>query len=388
MNNYFENKTILLISPETWGPVKVSKHHYANYLAKANQVYFFNPSLPAKIRFGKFKVQFEKISPGLTLVSYSNVLPRLNGLPKFIQKLVYKYQAKKIQKAIKKEIDIVWTFDPYRYWDQKVWKANYRIYHSVDVHFSKGFENIMAQTSDCVFINSEILRNNLEMSNPKVFKINHGADIDQLSQNPNKKIQLPGENQLKAGLVGNFNHNIDFDLIVQIAKLNPDIDFTMIGPYQSNNLGITGNDIFDQITEIKKLPNVFFIGSINSDLIKTYLNTLDINLVLYKESKTWSKNNTTLDGIIINPHKIMAYLYSGKLIVSSYIFEYSEGYNELILMSNKNAELPEIIKQAALNIKHYNGEPLMRQRRQIALDNSYPNQIEKISSILQSNHKN
>ena len=162
----------------------------------------------------------------------------------------------------------------------------------------------------------------------------------------------------------------------------------MIGPYQSNNLGITGNDIFDQITEIKKLPNVFFIGSINSDLIKTYLNTLDINLVLYKESKTWSKNNTTLDGIIINPHKIMAYLYSGKLIVSSYIFEYSEGYNELILMSNKNAELPEIIKQAALNIKHYNGEPLMRQRRQIALDNSYPNQIEKISSILQSNHKN
>ena len=61
MNNYFENKTILLISPETWGPVKVSKHHYANYLAKANQVYFFNPSLPAKIRFGKFKVQFENL---------------------------------------------------------------------------------------------------------------------------------------------------------------------------------------------------------------------------------------------------------------------------------------------------------------------------------------
>ncbi len=37
-------KTILLISPESWGKSFVSKHHYAVELAKkGNIVYFLNP---------------------------------------------------------------------------------------------------------------------------------------------------------------------------------------------------------------------------------------------------------------------------------------------------------------------------------------------------------
>lgn len=40
----FNNKTILIISPEPWGKMMISKHHYALELAKlGNEVYFLNP---------------------------------------------------------------------------------------------------------------------------------------------------------------------------------------------------------------------------------------------------------------------------------------------------------------------------------------------------------
>ena len=38
------NKTILIISPQAWGKMFLSKHHYAIELAKrGNAVYFLNP---------------------------------------------------------------------------------------------------------------------------------------------------------------------------------------------------------------------------------------------------------------------------------------------------------------------------------------------------------
>ena len=382
MSDFLENKTILIISPEAWGPVKVSKHHYATYLSKKNKVYFLNPSKKSRLKNFKFEITIEELSPTLSLINYSNLLPKLNSLPKSIQYLIYKYQGKKIQQFIASKIDIVWTFDPYRYWDQRIWQDAFKIYHSVDVHFSKGFEHILAASSNLVFINSEILRANLMQHNPHIYKINHGADIDALAQTHTITPYLPGYNCYKAGLVCNFNNNIDYLLIRSIAKANPTIDFIMVGPYKSNNLGNTHNQIDDEIEQTKAMNNVFFIGSIESESIITYLQLFDINLVLYKESKTWSQSNTTLDGIIINPHKIMAYLYSGKLIVSTYIHEYATGYDDIILMSNKNNEIVQLVSSAVERLSYFNSPELRNKRTSIAIENSYDNQLKKIERII------
>jgi len=45
----FTNKTIFILSPQPWGKMHISKHHYAIELAKkGNLIYYFNP--PAKKR--------------------------------------------------------------------------------------------------------------------------------------------------------------------------------------------------------------------------------------------------------------------------------------------------------------------------------------------------
>ncbi len=94
-------KTILLISPEGWGQNFVSKHHYAAYLAKHCTVYFLNPvSASNKTILGSVHGEIKPISKNLFTVSYQNIIPKLNAFPKFIQSIIYKKQAKQIQKLI------------------------------------------------------------------------------------------------------------------------------------------------------------------------------------------------------------------------------------------------------------------------------------------------
>ena len=138
-----EGKNILLISPEAWGKNFVSKHHVAKYLSKYNQVYFLDPAIGSnKNPFGKLTVETEDISDSLKVMRYKNLLPKLNDLPKSLQAKTYAKQAKQIQEIIEiDKFDFVWSFDPFRYWNLKWFVADHYVYHTVDVHFSKCFED-------------------------------------------------------------------------------------------------------------------------------------------------------------------------------------------------------------------------------------------------------
>jgi hypothetical protein len=154
-----KNKTILLISPEAWGANFVSKHHYAASLAKDNIVFFLEPVKSSKVDpFGHVNVNVVKVNENLFRIDYKNLLPRLNNLPRFVQRILYKKQAKQIQGSLKiNEFDVVWSFDPYRFWDLNWFKTKKKIYHAVDVHRAK-FEKDIAQSADLVVIVSQFLR--------------------------------------------------------------------------------------------------------------------------------------------------------------------------------------------------------------------------------------
>ena len=105
--------------------------------------------------------------------------PKLNDLPKFLQRQIYKKQAKQIAEALNIEaIDIVWSFDPYRFFDQNAWPVKTKIYHTVDVHFKPCFETDMANSSDLVLLSSELLRAKLAPFNNNIHYTGHAADLD------------------------------------------------------------------------------------------------------------------------------------------------------------------------------------------------------------------
>ncbi|MCH2233038.1 MAG: hypothetical protein MK078_02210 [Crocinitomicaceae bacterium] len=367
-------KKILIISPEAWGNNHVSKHHYAKYLSKENEVYFLNPPTGFKrFSFKNLDVQLSIVEENIKTISYKNLIPKLNNSPKYIQEKIYKKMAETIQDEIRVDhFDIVWSFDPYRYFNQRVWKAKKYIYHTVDVHFRKCFEADIAYTSDLVLLSSELLRENLRPFNSNIIYSGHGADIDAFEKSEMIN-DLPGSNGIKAGLVGNFNNNVDYDLIEKIALHNKGIDFIFIGPYKDNNLGNDTKSVAEKVDHLKMLKNVYFIGSVPSSKIINYLQSLDINMVLYREDKRH---------IIINPHKMMGYFYSGKITVSTWFNEYSNSSPELMLMAENNNQLPQLIEEIAQNISVHNSSENIEFRREFALRNSYDNKLESIAEFL------
>jgi len=360
-----KNKTILLISTEAWGTNFVSKHHYANYLAKNNNVYFLNPVLSSKINpFGKTNVEVKQIKENLVQVNYQNLLPKLNRLPKLIQQYVFKQQAKQIQIYLGiNKFDIVWSFDPYRFWNQRVWNADKKVYHTVDFHPKSRTEmDIINSSTLALSISSHIPSKKItKQHNIKI--INHGfhnANLTRVDTN------IPGKNKLKAVYVGNVANLLDKNRLNQLAVNHADIDFILIGPNSNSNLSIVNKENNSSFTN-----NVFCLGEIKANLIDSYLKNCNINLLLLKD-RLGIKN--------INSHKLMHYFNSGNVTISDYLLDYEK--KNILDMAKTTKEFENLFNKTVANLEYYNSEKLKKERKKYALDNSYVNKIEEITKLL------
>ncbi|NOQ74479.1 MAG: hypothetical protein GQ574_20885 [Crocinitomix sp.] len=370
------NKVILLISPEPWGKNFVSKHHYANYLAKNNTVYFLNPASSfSKNPFGTVQCVTTKIKANLIQVDYVNLLPRLNNLPKAIQKATYKKQAKQIQKACGVEkFDLVWSFDPNRYFDQTVWIAEKTIYHTVDFHPNSGFEKDIVLTSDLFIGVTELVLKDHETYR-KGIEINHAADVEGFAKTT--EVKLPGTNSIRAIYTGNFHRHIDYDLLRDLATANPDVDFMMIGPTTGSNLASKNTIELNELSELKQISNLHFIGTVAPEELQSYLSKCHINLVLFKKEN---------EKIHCSPHKLMGYFYSGNVTLSNYIDAHKNTSEDIIIMAKNSVDTLTKFKTIKNNLVAYNHVDLAKKRKEFALENSYPNKIAAINALIIQHH--
>ena len=99
------NKNILLISPEPWDHIFVSKHHYAVHLAKrGNKVFFLNPPVSKSgVACTAFAEVFE--------VNYSGFPIGVRFYPLFMQKVIMARVYQTIEKLCSAVFDVVWSFD-------------------------------------------------------------------------------------------------------------------------------------------------------------------------------------------------------------------------------------------------------------------------------------
>lgn len=366
-------KIVFLISPEYWGNNFVSKHHYANYLSAKYLVYFIQP--PSKWSFKNIfstNIETKAINPNLLLVEMANILPRLNYLPKFVQDILFKIQAKRILGALKiKNPFIVWSFTPMIYWNLNIWNATKKIYHTVDFHPAK-FEKHTCESADIVVSVTDLVSQPILQYKPIIYNLGHGADIDSFVKANLNEVVLPGANRIKAGYVGNFHNQINYDLLKQLALRNLNIDFIMVGPYGKSNLSHFNTISNEDFEELKAMKNVFFIGSVPSNKLMSYLLHFDINLVLFKDDKKI---------IHCNPHKMMGYFYAGGITVSNFLDEYKDK-RHLLLMADEEKEIEGLFKYAAENLEDLNSEEKKLRRRKFAEANSYALKIEEIENLL------
>ena len=366
----FKSKNIVILSPEDWGENLLSKHLYAKELSKNNKVFFIH-TVPHTLQ--KELINIKLINNNLILIHLKRIARGATKLPPFLIDIQNHFLIKNILKKIKlQHIDIVWSFDQSKFQNLNQFKALHKIFNPVDfIEDARPFLNRISNTADIVLSVSQSILDHLETVTPKYF-INHG--LDEIFTHKIKNDTLPifiEPNKINVGYVGNLQMKfIDWNNLIKIVKLNPNLNFVFIGPDQKSNLG--GKKKYKQIEIIKSLPNTHFTGILSKKELQNSFSFFDIFLLCY--------NNKKYPIQVSNSHKILEYLSSGKVILSNFTSTYKN--SSLIEMVNDNSFLPERMKEIANDIKNYNKPEKYDKRINFAINNLYFKQLERIEKIL------
>ena len=349
-----KNKNILLISPEPWEHIFVSKHHYATHLAaRGNKVYFLNPPTAQKLTMTETKYK------GMFLLDYIGFVKGLRVFPKFIQRRLMRKKFNELQEQCKTSFDIVWSFDNSVFFDFDALPGNVlKICHIVDLN--QNFETARAaSTADVCFGTTKHIVKRLGQYNNNTHFINHGYNAVKQPE----EIRLIGKNQVKVVYAGNLDiAYIDWITINKIVKNTPTVDFLFIGKKE------TENTIFKQ-------SNVYHLGVLPAHQLPSYYMRADVLMLCYN-AEEYSQQ-------LANPHKMMEYLGSGKTVLATKTLEYEGIANKgLIAMSNKNEEFSSLFHTLMNDLENWNSDEKSQQRITYALDNTYDKQIDKIEALI------
>ncbi len=365
-------KTILLISPQAWGPVFVSKHHYAIALEQLGyNIYFLNPPNKNDKPVIEITKPYENKNLFVVAASFSD-----NLFLRYHANIIYAVLVKAwIKRVLKKlpAIDIVWCFETNIFRDLSIFKKSKRIFHVVDPVNEK--LTGVAKTADLtVCISNRILKQFDGMQVKKIF-INHALSAIAIQQS--KAIDLTNYRppaRPRVGYIGNLSRAIIDTRVIQAIVLdNPAIDFHFWGPGTESNLG---GETLILIESLQHLKNVFFHPPIPSAELIDTIRDMDIFLLAYKNIEG------VYDGS--NSHKLLEYLATGKVVVATYIDQYSAAtFYSLLQMSRdgENDKLPAVFKSVAGDIAFWNTSDNMQKRRDFATGQSYTTNATRILAL-------
>ncbi len=370
-----KNKTIIILSPEKWGKMYISKHHYAIELAKrGNTVYF--TTINSNIKAVKIiKSDFDN----LFLVSYNTFFPyNLKFHFRALFNFLMKFQIRRILKKIAKPINIVWCFEFNIYSNLELFNADLTIFHPVDpIVFD--YQIQPAKSADIIFSVSEKILSNFAHINVPKKMINHGVESQfEALANSSYKIK---NNKISVGYFGNLLRPIiDHRFIRTIINEHPKIEFHFWGSLNSESNNIGGNsdvEVISFIDYLQKQKNVVLYGVTEKEKLISDIaqNQIDVFILVYSDIVGQSDRS--------NAHKLIEYLATGKVIVAN-LFSTYKGFDDLMVMPKDNNDLmlPSLFTKVINNLAHYNSLKLQQKRIKFALDNTYSKQIERIEEYI------
>lgn len=373
------NKTILILSPQAWGKMFLSKHHYAIELARrGNKVYFLNPPRQEPGKAG-VTITPSVVDKNLLLIDHGLWFPynlKFHLLPVF--HFLMRGHIKKLLRAIGEPVDIVWSFDlgnlyPFGHFPAGV----FRLFHPVDeplnrtaIDSGKGCQVVFSVTQEI-------------LEKYRVFKapghlINHGlADSFLIPVDVHRHTADPP----RVGMSGNLlRGDIDRETFLQVIRDNPRVLFECWGSFsaaQSNIAGDNDDATRQFITSLQAMPNVTLHGAVSTDRLAAAIHDMDVFLICYDIKKDQSGGT--------NYHKIMEYLSTGKVIVSNNVtaFKDREDLIQMVRERDNNHELPALFKKVIDNLGQFNGPHLQQHRIDYSRDNTYRAQLGRIETLLE-----
>ena len=353
-----KDKQILIISPQNWNTRKVSKHHYAREFAKSAEVYFLNPPNYGFLNQG---IKLKEISDNLIVVDF--ILP----IPKFFKfkwNNVFRFFVSRFVAKLKTKIghiDFLWNFDNGTYFkEEALFDTAVKVFHPVDDFQITMDYNYLSY--DIGFAVSPDILYKVPIKN-KLF-INHGV-IDLYLDDKKKQIVKPKIKPHKAVYVGNLSIRfLDIITMEKVITEHNDILFEFIGDYDVKT---------DFIKFLEAQKNVKLLGPIYGKDLEVEINNADIFLLCYKKQQGYFGDNS---------HKILEYMSTGNVIVSSYLSVYKDLKLFPMSLNPENEDYVDLFSEVILNFEEHNSKVARIGRVNYATDNTYSKQVKRIEDFL------
>jgi hypothetical protein len=373
-------KNILVISPNEWGRMRVSKHHYAIELARlGNTVFFLNP--PDSSGAPGVRVEPEGEQDSLFLVRYRPFFPTvLRFRFRRAYDLLMNWQISRIVHALGARLDVVWCFDPNLYSDLRRFGSQARLFHVVD-QVEYDYQIDVARSADLVAaVAAPILGRFSNLSVPQAF-VNHGLGESFLDI-AKERSQVSGYSRgavVRVGYVGNlFSTHLDREVFTRIIESHPSVEFHLWGPIRYGDSNVSGTHSEDTarfLGFLESQPNVRLRGVQPPARYSRELMEMDLFLMCYDVQADPNGGS--------NSHKLLEYLSTGRVVVSNRVSTYADDPDLIRMVPNSTNELlPELFASTLASLDECNRPELQAYRARFALSHSYAEQVKKIEDLL------
>lgn len=370
-----DGKRILIISPQPWKHIPVSKHNYARVLAeRENDVYFLNP-----IRYAFEAEQKTEVVPtavrGIFEVSVSFPVPRLLRFhARSVHDAVVQRLVPRLFELIDGPPDVTWSFDPNTFSDLQVFKSEVRIYHIVDPisdpsHVRQATSATVTLASDPQFLKL------IEASGIQGHFINHGvsAPFEELGE----EVVWQVRPLQTVGYAGNLlRPEVDFDALVKMTQAHPSLTFHFYGPSEEQQSPYPVEpEVSEGLKRLRALTNVCFHGVVTPAILARALAEHSLLVTAYK--------NEVRGALPFNPHKVLEYLATGRPVLANVFMPYVDIGDLLMVPSDgRSCNLPEAFARMVQEYAYWDSRARRQARRAYALNNTYALQLQRIETLL------
>lgn len=386
-----ENQDILCIGSQDWHTHMCVPQQTMLKLAKSNRVIYVDDTrtiLRLKYKYGGNNndgsglrkigdkdTSLYKYSPPPVFLT-SNIFPAtLSKITSNINGYILTCLLKNIMSTLNFTEPILWIYSPYASCLPRKIKSKMVIYDCIDewsgyISNRNQRENIirkdreLCQGVDIVFVGSKGLLESKRRYNEKTYFVPHAADFNHFTKASLEETKSPDDiSKIKKpliGLIGVLEKRVDMKILRHLAVAHPEWSLVLIGPVLKSL----------DISPIRELPNVHFLGMKEVDHLPNYLKALDVCIIPYIIDD-FTRN--------IYPLKLHEYLASGKPIVTTRI-PACEEYGEVIKIADTPEEFDASVS-AALEEKNIQK---VQKRIKIAGENSWDNRVERKSELIEA----
>jgi len=213
-------------------------------------------------------------------------------------------------------------------------------------------ETELSHCADLIITSSQILSDKFDQS--KTVTVDHGVDYQLFTTPSQRAIDLPN-NKLIAGYYGSISSWLDIDLLVEAIGELPQWNFVFIG------------EVNVDISQLKRFPNVYFLGKRAHDALPSYSQHWDASLLPFRD---------TPQIYACNPFKLREYLAVARPIIST-DFPAITPYKTLIEVVSNASQMIDALRKISLN------QPLDLRKRRAVAQHTWQSRAVTVSRLLE-----